>query len=84
MSTYLELSESAGAGPRDDRAGSGARPRRVELWAATLAPLTRGQQLSIPFETPAPDDVLANSCGFAEQVVAASVPVVEAAAPTSK
>jgi hypothetical protein len=96
MSTYLELSKSA----QEEilatiKQGQALALAGVELWAATVAPLTKGQQLSIPFETPAPKDVVANSFGFAEQllasqkkfaeqIVGASVPVFAAAAPTSK
>jgi ABC-type multidrug transport system ATPase subunit len=95
MSTYLELSKSA----QEEilatiKHGQALALAGVELWAAAVASLTNGQQHSIPFETPAPKDVVANSFGFAEQllasqekfaeqIVAASVPVFAAAVPTS-
>ena len=67
----------------------------VEAWASTVAPLAKGQQIPVPFETPAPKDVVANSFGFAEQllasqktfaekIVAASAPVIQATEPKSK
>jgi hypothetical protein len=58
-------------------------------------PAHQGHRHTIPFETSAPKDVVANSFGFAEQlldsqkkyaaeIVAASVPVFPANAPASK
>ena len=67
----------------------------VELWASTVAPLVKDQPVSIPFEGPAPKEIVANSFGFAEKllasqkvfaekIVAASAPVFQAAEPKSK
>jgi hypothetical protein len=58
-------------------------------------PAHQGHRHTIPFETSAPKDLVANSLGFAEQLLAsqkkfaeqifaASVPVFPADAPTSK
>lgn len=96
MSTYFELSKVA----QDQILATIKQSQKlalsgVELWAKSIAPLANGQQLPDTFETPAPKDVVANSFGFAEQllasqkaftekVVAASAPVVAAAAPKSK
>jgi len=93
MSTYVELSKTA----QDQilaaiKQGQELALAGVELWAATVAPVAKGQQFPIPFETPAPKDVVANSFGFAEQllasqktfadqVIAASAPVFQAATP---
>ncbi len=67
----------------------------VELWATSVAPFARAQQTSVSFDVPAPKDVVANSFGFAEKilasqkafaekVVAASAPVFAASAPKAK
>ena len=94
MSTYLELSQVA----QEQILATIKQSQKlalsgVEAWAKSVAPLAKGQQLPDTFETPAPKDVVANSFGFAEQllasqkafaekVVAASAPVF--AAPTPK
>ena len=93
MTTYVELSMAAqeqvlaAVKQSQELALAG-----VELWASTVAPLAKGRQIPVPFETPAPKDVVASSFGFAEQllasqkdfaekVVAASAPVFQATAP---
>jgi len=93
MTTYLELSKTAQEQilammkQSQELALAG-----VELWASTVAPLVKDQPVSIPFEGPAPKEVVANSFSFAEKllasqkafadkVVAASAPVFEAATP---
>jgi hypothetical protein len=93
MSTYVELSKTAQEQILATiKQGQELALAGVELWASTVAPLTKGQQVPVPFETPAPKDVVANSFGFAEQllasqkkfaeqIVAASAPVFEATAP---
>ena len=93
MSTYVELSKTAQEQILATiKQGQELALAGVELWASTIAPLTKGQQISVPFETPAPKDVVASSFGFAEQllatqkkfaeqIVAASAPVFEAATP---
>ena len=93
MSTYLELSKTAQEQVLATiQQGQELALAGVELWASTVAPLTKGQQIPAPFETPAPKDVVANSFGFAEQllasqkkfaeqIVAASAPVFGPAAP---
>ena len=95
MSTYFELSKVAQeqilatVKQSQELALSG-----VELWAKSIAPLAKGTQFATA-ETPAPKDVVANSFGFAEQllasqkafaekVVAASAPVLATATPKSK
>jgi hypothetical protein len=96
MSTYFELSKVA----QDQilatiKQGQELALTGVELWAKSVAPLAEGRQLPISLETPAPKDVVANSFGFAEQllasqkafaekVLAASAPVLAAAAPKSE
>ena len=96
MSTYVELSKSAQEQILATiKQGQELALAGVELWASTVTPLAKGQQFPVPFETPAPKDVVANSFGFAEQllasqkkfaeqIVAASAPVFEAATPKSK
>ena len=96
MSTYLELSKSAQEQILATiKQGQELALAGDELWATTVAPLAKGQQCPVPFETPAPKDVVANSFGFAEQllasqkmfaeqIVAASAPVFTAATPKSK
>ncbi|MEP7225075.1 MAG: hypothetical protein ABI783_08975 [Actinomycetota bacterium] len=96
MTTYLELSKAAQEQVLTTiKQGQEIALTSVELWASTIAPLVKGQQVPVVFETPAPKDVVANSFGFAEQllasqkafaerVVAASAPVLAAAAPKSK
>jgi hypothetical protein len=93
MSTYAELSKTAQEQILATiKQGQELALAGVELWASTVAPLTKGQQVPVPFETPAPKDVVANSFGFAEQllaaqkqfaeqIVAVSAPVFEATAP---
>lgn len=96
MTTYLELSKTT----QDQvlatiKQGQELALAGVELWASNVSPLVNGQQVPVAFETPAPKDLVANSFGFAEQllasqkafaekVVAASAPVRAEAAPTSK
>ncbi|MGZ8693236.1 MAG: hypothetical protein ACXWZT_10965 [Gaiellaceae bacterium] len=96
MSTYFELSKVA----QDQilatiKQGQELALTGVELWAKSVAPLAKGRQLPISLKTPAPKDVVANSFGFAEQllasqkdfaekVVTASAPVLAAAAPKSE
>jgi hypothetical protein len=92
MTTYVELSKAAqeqvlaAVKQSQELALAG-----VELWASTVAPLAKGQQIPVPFETPAPKDIVANSFGFAEKllatqkdfaekVVTASAPVFQTAA----
>ena len=96
MSTYVELSQAAQEQILATiKQGQELALAGVELWASAVAPLAKGQQLPVPFETPAPKDVVANSFGFAEQllasqktfaeqIVAASAPVFAAATPKSK
>ena len=96
MSTYAELSKTAQEQILATiKQGQELALAGVELWASTVAPLAKGQQLPVPFETPAPKDVVANSFGFAEQllasqkrfaeqIVTASAPVFAAATPKSK
>lgn len=96
MTTYVELSRAAqeqilaAVKQSQELALAG-----VELWASTVAPLAKGQQIPVPFETPAPKDVVASSFGFAEQllasqkdfaekVVAASAPVLQATSTPKK
>lgn len=96
MSTYFELSKVA----QDQifatiKQGQELALSGVELCAKSVEPLAKGRQLPVSLETPAPKDVVANSFGFAEQllasqkafaekVVAASAPVLAAAAPKSE
>lgn len=71
MNTYLELSKTA-----QEQALAAIEQSQeltlagVELWASTVAPLVKGQQAPVAFETPAPKDLVANSFGFAEKVLA--------------
>ena len=93
MTTYIELSKAAQEQVLATiEQGQELALAGVELWASTLAPLAKGQQITVPFETPAPKDVVANSFGFAERilasqkafaekVVAASAPVFASQAP---
>ena len=92
MTTYLELSKAAQEQVLETiKQGQELALAGVELWASTVAPLTKGQQLPVALDSPAPKDVVANSFGFAEQllasqksfaekVVAASAPVFAASA----
>jgi hypothetical protein len=94
--TYLELSRAAQEQVLATiKQGQEIALAGVELWASSVAPFAKGQQVPVAFETPVPKDVVANSFGFAEQllasqkvfaekVVAASAPVFAAAAPKSK
>lgn len=96
MNTYLELSKAAQEQVLATiKQGQELALAGVELWASSVAPLAKGQPTHVAFETPVPKDVVANSFGFAEQllasqkafaekVVAASAPVFAAAAPKSK
>ena len=96
MTTYVELTKAAqeqvlaAVKQSQELALAG-----VELWASTVAPLAKGQQLPVPFETPAAKEVVASSFGFAEQllasqkdfaekVVAASAPLFQATSPSKK
>jgi hypothetical protein len=84
--TYLELSKAAQEQVLETiKQGQELALSGVELWASTVAPLAKGQQLSVPFETTAPKDVVANSFGFAEQLLASqksfAEKVVAASAP---
>ena len=95
MSTYFELSKVAQEQILASiKQGQELALSGVELWASSIAPLAKGMQVPA-LETPAPKDVVANSFGFAEQllasqkafaekIVAASAPVVAAAAAKSK
>jgi hypothetical protein len=95
MTTYLELSKTAQEQVLTTiKQGQEIALAGVELWASTVAPLVKGQHVPVVFETPAPKDVVANSFGFAEQllasqkafaekVVATSAPVFAAAEPKS-
>ncbi len=71
MSTYMELSKTtqeqilATIEQGQELALAG-----VELWAASVPPLGKGAKLTVPFEAPAPKEVVANSFGFAEQLLA--------------
>ena len=69
--TYIELSKTAQEQILATiQQGQELALAGVELWASTVAPLTTGQQIPVPFETPAPTDVVANSFGFAEKLFA--------------
>lgn len=72
MNTYLELSKTAQkqvlAAIEQSQELTLAG---VELWVSAVAPLVKGQQAPAAFETPAPRDLVANSFGFAEKVLAA-------------
>ena len=69
--TYLELSKAAQEQILATiQQGQELALAGVELWAASVAPLTKGQQLPVPFEAPAAKDVVTNSFGFAEQLLA--------------
>lgn len=93
MTTYLELSKAAQDQVLETiKQGQELALGGVELWASTVAPLAKGQQLAVALDAPpAPKDVVSNSFGFAEQllasqksfaekVVAASAPVFAASA----
>ena len=94
MTTYLELSKTAQEQVLATiKQGQELALAGVQLWASSVAPLVKDQPVSIPFEGPAPKEIVANSFGFAEKllasqkafaekVVAASAPVFEA--PKSK
>ena len=96
MSTYFELSKTAQEQVLATlKQGQELALAGVELWASSISPLTKGQQVPAVFDTPAPKDVVANSFGFAEQllasqkafaekVVAASAPVLAETPPKSK
>jgi len=71
MSTYMELSKSA----QDQILATIEQSQQLalagaELWAASVAPVAKGAKLTVPFEAPAPKEVVANSFGFAEQLLA--------------
>jgi hypothetical protein len=90
MTTYLELSKTAQEQVLATiEQGQELALAGVQLWAASITPLAKGQQLPVPFEAPAAKDVVANSFGFAEKllasqkvfaekVVAATTPVITA------
>ena len=94
--TYIELSKTAQEQILATiQQGQELALAGVELWASTFAPLAKGQQIPVPFETPAPKDVVANSFGFAEKllasqkifaekIVAVSAPAFQAAETKSK
>ncbi|MGH2995736.1 MAG: hypothetical protein ACRDM9_05410 [Gaiellaceae bacterium] len=96
MSTYIELSKVAQEQILATiKQGQELALSGVELWASSIVPLAKGRQVIAGVETPAPKDVVANSFGFAEQllasqkafaekVVAASAPVFAAASTKSK
>lgn len=96
MTTYLELSKAAQEQVLETiKQGQELALAGVELWASTVAPLTKGAELPVAFEAPAPKDVVASSFGFAEQllasqkdfaekVIAASASVFAASAPKTK
>lgn len=93
MTTYLEVSKAA----QDQilatiKQGQELTLAGVELWASSVSPLANGEKLAVPFEAPAPKDVVANTFGFAEKllasqkafaekIVAATAPVVVASTP---
>ena len=91
--TYFDLSKSAQEQVLEAiKQGQELALTGVELWAASVASLTNGQQLPTLFEAPAPKDVVANSFGFAEKlldsqkafaekIVAATARVLAEAAP---
>lgn len=95
MSTYFELSKVA----QDQilatiKQGQELALSGVEPWAKSIAPLAKNGKLAAITETPAPKDVVANSFGFAEQllasqkafaeqIVAATAPTFAAAGPKS-
>ena len=86
MTTYIELSKAAQEQILATvKQGQELALAGVELWASTVAPLAKGQQIPVPFETPAPKDVVANSFGFAEKLLATqkdfAEKVVAASAP---
>ena len=71
MSTYMELSKTAQEQILATiEQGQELALAGVELWAATVAPFAKGTKLTVPFEAPAPKEVVANSFGFAEQLLA--------------
>ena len=93
MSTYLELSKAAQEQILGTiKQGQELALAGVELWTASVV---KGEQVPVAFDTPAPKDVVANSFGFAEKllasqktfaekIVAASAPVLATAAPKAK
>jgi hypothetical protein len=85
MSTYLELSKTAQEQILATiEQGQELALAGVELWASAFAPLTKGKKLSAgPFETPAPKDVVANSFGFAEQLLASQKKFAEQVVATT-
>lgn len=74
MSTYMELSKSAQEQVLATiEQGQELALAGVELWAASVAPFAKGAKgakLTVPFEAPAPKEVVASSFGFAEQLLA--------------
>lgn len=96
MSTYLELSKAAQEQILVTiKQGQELALSGVELWAKSMTPLAKGGHFAADAETPAPKDVVANTFGFAEQllasqkafaekVVAASAPFFAAPTPKSK
>lgn len=89
--TYLELSKTAQEQALATiKQGQELALAGFELWASTVAPLVKDMQLpAVGVDTPAPKEIVANSFGFAEKllasqkafaekVVAATAPVFEA------
>lgn len=71
MTTYLELSKAAQEQVLATiQQGQELALAGVELWASSVAPLAKGREFPVPFEAPAPKDVVASSFGFAEQLLA--------------
>lgn len=71
MSMYMELSKTSQEQILATiEQGQELALAGVEAWAASVAPLTRSAKLPVPFEAPAPKDVVASSFGFAEQLLA--------------
>ena len=67
----------------------------IELWAKSVAPLAKAQPLPFASELPTPEQLAANSFGFAEKLlaaqkefaeraIAAAAPVYATAVPASK
>jgi hypothetical protein len=93
MSTPLELSKATQEQILATiKQGQELALTSVEVWASSIAPLVRAGQPPIVAELPTPEELVSNSFGFAEKllasqkafaqkVVAASAPVFNAAAP---
>lgn len=90
MSTYFELSKATQEQVLATiKQGQELALAGFERWASATAPFAKGTQ-PLAFAVPAPQDVVANSFGFAEQllasqkafaeqIVAAASPVLDAA-----